>query len=55
MLSLACFPAGNVNAGTAIAVRKTQAIDAKIVALTVSCGGERPERALLGAMEINYN
>jgi hypothetical protein len=34
MLSLACFPAGEVNVGTAIVVGETQAIDAKIVALT---------------------
>lgn len=46
-LSAACFPAYDVNPGTGAPDGEARAIDAKIITLTVSCGGNCPSQILL--------
>ncbi|MCU0546172.1 MAG: CocE/NonD family hydrolase [Oscillatoriaceae cyanobacterium Prado104] len=46
-LSATCFPACDVNPGTGAPVGEARLIDAKIVTLTVSCGGNYPSQILL--------
>ncbi|MBV9386016.1 MAG: CocE/NonD family hydrolase [Chroococcidiopsidaceae cyanobacterium CP_BM_ER_R8_30] len=46
-LSAACFPAYLVNPGTGSLPKKARLIDAQIITLTVSCGGECPSQVLL--------
>lgn len=46
-LSAACFPAYPVNPGTGAAFGKTRPIDAQIITLTVTSGGNFPSRILL--------
>ena len=46
-LSAACFPAYEVNPGTGAPDGEARAIDAKIITLTVSCGGNCPSQILL--------
>ena len=46
-LSAACFPAYGVNPGTGAPDGEARAIDAKIITLTVSCGGNCPSKILL--------
>ncbi|WP_333084253.1 MULTISPECIES: CocE/NonD family hydrolase [unclassified Microcoleus] len=46
-LSAACFPAYDVNPGTGAPPGEARAIDAKIITLTVSCGGNCPSQILL--------
>lgn len=46
-LSAACFPAYDVNPGTGVPPGEARAIDAKIITLTVSCGGNCPSQILL--------
>ncbi|WP_026098352.1 CocE/NonD family hydrolase [Kamptonema formosum] len=46
-LSAACFPAYAVNSGTGLSAGKSRLIDARIITLTVSCGGEFPSQVLL--------
>ena len=46
-LSAACFPAYGVNPGTGAPDGEARAIDAKIITLTVSCGGNCPSQILL--------
>ena len=46
-LSAACFPAYDVNPGTGAPDGEARAIDAKIITLTVSCGGNCPSKILL--------
>ena len=46
-LSAACFPAYDVNPGTGAPPGVARAIDAKMITLTVSCGGNSPSQILL--------
>ncbi len=46
-LSAACFPAYPVNPGTGEPAREMSWLDAQIITLTVSCGGDRPSQVLL--------
>jgi hypothetical protein len=46
-LSAACFPAYALNPGTGSPLGSDRLMDAKIVTLTVSCGGDRPSHVLL--------
>ncbi|WP_445308013.1 CocE/NonD family hydrolase [Microcoleus vaginatus] len=46
-LSAACFPAYDVNPGTGAPPGEARAIDAKIITLTVSCGGNCPSQIWL--------
>ncbi len=46
-LSAACFPAYGVNPGTGAPDGEARAIDAKIITLTVSCGGNCPSQIWL--------
>ncbi|MEG5065312.1 CocE/NonD family hydrolase [Microcoleus sp. B3-A4] len=46
-LSAACFPAYDVNPGTGVPPGEARAINAKIITLTVSCGGNSPSQILL--------
>ncbi|WP_293205526.1 MULTISPECIES: hypothetical protein [unclassified Microcoleus] len=46
-LSAACFPAYDVNPGTGAPSGAARLIDAKIMTLTVSCGGSCPSQILL--------
>jgi hypothetical protein len=46
-LSAACFPAYGVNPGTGAPDGEARAIDANIITLTVSCGGNCPSQILL--------
>ena len=46
-LSGACFPAYPVNPGTVAPPSETNMIDAQIITLTISCGGDRPSQVLL--------
>ena len=46
-LSAACFPAYDVNPGTGAPDGEARAIDAKIITLTVSCGGNCPSQIWL--------
>ncbi|MEG5172631.1 CocE/NonD family hydrolase [Microcoleus sp. B3-D7] len=46
-LSAACFPAYDVNPGTGAPPGEARAIDANIITLTVSCGGNCPSQILL--------
>ena len=46
-LSAACFPAYDVNPGTGAPPGVARAIDAKMITLTVSCGGTSPSQILL--------
>lgn len=49
-LSAACFPAYPVNSGTGKLPKEARAIEAKIITLTVSCGGDRPSQILFNSM-----
>jgi len=46
-LSAACFPAYAMNPGTGSMPSTTHLMEAQIVTLTVSCGGDRPSQVLL--------
>lgn len=46
-LSAACFPAYPMNPGTGSPLGATRLMDAQIVTLAVSCGGDRPSQVLL--------
>jgi putative CocE/NonD family hydrolase len=46
-LSAACFPAYPMNPGTDSPLGATRLMDAQIVTLTWSCGGDRPSQVLL--------
>jgi uncharacterized protein len=46
-LSAACFPAYPMNPGTGSPLSSDRLMDAQIVTLTVSCGGDRPSQVLL--------
>ncbi|MEG4320682.1 MULTISPECIES: hypothetical protein [unclassified Microcoleus] len=46
-MSAACFPAYDVNPGTGAPPGAARLIDARIIALTVSCGGSCPAQILL--------
>lgn len=46
-LSAACFPAYAVNAGTGLAAGESRLMEARIMTLTVSCGGDCPSQIFL--------
>ncbi len=46
-LSAACFPAYAVNAGTGLSAGESRLMEARIITLTVSCGGDCPSQILL--------
>jgi hypothetical protein len=46
-LSAACFPAYPMNPGTGSPLGSDRLMEAEIVTLTVSCGGDRPSQVLL--------
>jgi uncharacterized protein len=50
-LSAACFPAYDMNSGTGAPPGAARLIDAKIVTLTVSCGGNCPSQILLPTVD----
>ncbi|NJK76408.1 MAG: CocE/NonD family hydrolase [Microcoleus sp. SU_5_6] len=52
-LSAACFPAYDMNPGTGAPPGEARLIDAKIVTLTVSCGGNCPSQILLPTFAAN--
>lgn len=52
-LSAACFPAYPVNPGTGAQPSETRSIDAQIITLTVSCGGEHPSQLVLPVVSLS--
>ena len=52
-LSAACFPAYPMNPGTGSPLGATRLMDAQIVTLTVSCGGDRPSQVLLPVVSLS--
>ena len=49
-LSAACFPAYAVNCGTGTSAGEARLMDAQIITITVSCGGDFPSQVLLPAV-----
>jgi hypothetical protein len=54
-LSAACFPAYPMNPGTGSPLGRDRLMDAQIVTLTVSCGGEQASQVLLPVVSASYD